>query len=616
MSRGLHGAAAVTERRGAVSSVRERIRSAAPVVLVGIVPALLLGVGVARFVLNHFYAHAPVLLDAGLLSKIVYRDGLTLAVPPIAVDYARSFYDVHISPLSSLFSALSYITPLDRIHWYALVEGLLYVPLAFAAYLAASPAARLPFRMLAVLAFAFSGMVVWTIDFPHFEIATAGLTCAMLAAFVVGRRRTAWVCLLLAAAVKQDAGIHLAMALLPLWFVRRRGVELPVSTRELAVAIAVAVGTTILGMVCQRLFFHPVSRLTQAYVGSPAYAHVSWALIAARLCYLLGHTQTLYAPLLATALLAAIRRDPRYLLGWLAAVPWFVFNLLAVEDSKAAFVAYGIAPFLVAMFWVYLYGAHLAPAARRLRAGVLEVVFAAVCLTSTWGMGKDYLGTLRAMALSQYKDAAPIDTFVDILHTRRAAFGRIRVDYSVAALAIEWFELADRWVADGPMDAIAFHRRTYERDGIMPDILRQHVDACTHVVATELMVCARTRIPASVFDGLQIEELPGFAAFALPRSRTGLRVEPDRLTLSEGHPFHAPIGLLPAGRHTLTVHVAAGVAHVTVDREGVVVTSGVVGNALTLDAPGDDMTFGYTVSPGSESSVTITGVELDAPSKL
>ncbi len=487
-------------------------------ILAGATPALLLAFGIARFVLNHFDVRPPYLLDAGLLSKIVYRDGLALPIPGIAVDYAHLFYEVHISPLSSLFSVLSYLVPIDRIHWYAFVEAVLYVPFGLVVYLVASrldPGSalrRLPLTIAAALAFSFSGLVLWTVDYLHFEIATSGMICLMLGALVTDRPRTAWLCLALAASVKQDGGIHIAMAVLPLLLLHWRGTDMAPTRRRLVLAIAVGVAITVVELVAQRVFLHPFPRLTHAYLGDPLYGHLSLDLLADRAAVFFTSEQVIYYPFLATCLVAALRRDARYLLGWASVVPWFVFNFLAVEDTKAWFVAYGVAPFLVGVFWVYLYGAYLAPSHRRLHAGVLEAVFTLVCLASTLGICRGQPGglkfTVREMAISHHRDVAAVDGFVDAILTHRAELGHLGVDYAVAALAIESLELSDRWYPGAKLDAIAFHRASKEHDAVVVDVAADGLDHCLRVIDTGLVLCARGTVAETVLAGLHTEVLP------------------------------------------------------------------------------------------------------------
>src|SRR5947209_4162927 len=96
----------------------------AQLLLVGVLPAALLFAGVARFILHHFFVRAPYLLDSGSNSAVVFHAGLFPHNAAIACSYAPSYYGVHFSPLVSLFSLLSYLSPVGRIEWYAFVAAL------------------------------------------------------------------------------------------------------------------------------------------------------------------------------------------------------------------------------------------------------------------------------------------------------------------------------------------------------------------------------------------------------------------------------------------------------------------------------------------------------------
>ena len=41
-------------------------------------------------------------------------------------------------------------------------------------------------------------------------------------------------------------------------------------------------------------------------------------------------------PMLATGVIAFLRRDARYLLGWVVTLPWLMLNFTAYQDVKAA----------------------------------------------------------------------------------------------------------------------------------------------------------------------------------------------------------------------------------------------------------------------------------------
>jgi hypothetical protein len=274
--------------------------------LIGALPALALFIAIARYMLNHFFVRAPYLLDTGMLSGLSYHNGVLLETPKIACNYVDLYYDVYFSPMTSLFSVASYVAPVGRLEWYVFIQALVYVPIGFAVYAvasrldSASALRRLPITVAAALAFAFSGHVLWMVGYPHFEAAMPGLTCLLLGAVVTGRNALAWISLVLAASVRQDGGIHIAMALSPLIFLRWRGLEMLPSMRKLLVMSGVAVAISAFGMLSMKLFFTPFPRLSQAYLGSPLYSHLNAELLSSRFEHFLSTNQLIYIPFLAT----------------------------------------------------------------------------------------------------------------------------------------------------------------------------------------------------------------------------------------------------------------------------------------------------------------------------
>lgn len=545
---------------------RRQIGRSAALWLIAIAPALLLAAGVVRFMLNHMFFHAPYLLDTGMLSGLVYRDGLVLPTPQIACNYATVFYDVYVSPLMSLFSALSYVAPVGRLDWFALVQGAVYAPTGLAVYVVASRLEpdsllrRLPITLFAALAFSFSGIVLWMIGYPHFEAAIPALTCLTLGALVTGRPRMAWLCLVVAASVRQDGGAHVAIALVPLVVLRWRGVAMAPSRRRLVAMICAGIGACIAGTLCQKLLFHPAGRLASVYLGIPPYAHLGASMLAARLRRFVEVDQVIYYPLLATCLVAAIRRDARYLLGWASVAPWFAFNLTAYDDAKAMFFAYADGPFLVGIFWVYVYGAHLAPAHRRLRAAPLEAVLGLVCVASTLGVQRSNSPAMRQlvedMAVVHRIDRAAVRGFVDALRDRRARFGRLRADGAIATLALEVLEPSEIW---GPgatgVDTLAFHREL--ADAVVPDLIANQLDACTQVRGTGIVVCAHDRL-RDAFAGVATDELPAtFLATSLGARYRNIVAADDRgVVFRNRHALGGTLGVLPPGSYVWTVRLA------------------------------------------------------------
>ncbi len=487
-------------------------RRIAPPLLAGALPATLLSVGVARFILRHFFVHAPYLQDAGWYSAIVYHAGVLPHNPIIACDYADWYYGVHFSPFVSVFSLLSYLIPLPRIEWYALFEAIVYLPIGIATYALSSSIqptralGRLPITFVAALAFAFSGQVLWMISYPHYEAVIPGLVCLVLVSLVTRRARLSWVLLVVTASVREDAGFHVALALAPLLYLHWRGVEMPASRRKLVKMIAVAFFMSIAASLCQKVFFHPVNLFRAEYLGDPIYGHISVSALIDRTRNFFGACQFILYPFIASVLIAALRRDPRYLLGWAASAPWFILNFTAFQEAKSSFHAYTGFPFVVSVFWLFVYGSSLAPVARRMSPRLLESMFAAVCITSIIGAYQADPWLVRVVAAemttAQRTHRPAVHGFVDALEAHRAEFGRLYVDPSVAAIALESVQPDNLWHGGVAADTIVFHRDSLVREAVLRDLIANRLDICTHVLGTGLFVCSRGVLARGTFAGL------------------------------------------------------------------------------------------------------------------
>jgi len=587
--------------------------------VVGVVPALLLGLGVLQFTLNHFFARPPYLLDSGWYSAIIYRSGLFPHNPQIACNYADYYFGVHVSPLVSAFSLASYLVPLDRIEWYALFQGLVFVPVGIATYLLASRLEpeiswrRLLVAFVAAMAFAFNGLLFAFIGYPHYEAAIPGLICVVLVAVTTGRPRLAWTCLVLCISVREDAGFHAGLALAPLLYLHIRGVDIPASRRTLVTMIAAAFAASIAGISIQHLFFHPVGLLRMEYLGQPLYAHLGPSMLADRAWVFVATCQHIVYPFIVTCAVAAIRRDARYLLGWAVTVPWFLLNFLAVEEAKATFTAYTGFPFVASMFWVYLYGARLAQ--RRLPPIVAEAVLAAVGIASIAGawqtMPITVSATARDMAFPRTWHRAAVHRFVDALGERRAELGKLVVDPPVAALAIESVEPANAWQRGvTPVDVIAFHRDALLPDGgVMADVVTNRLDVCTVVVDTKIVMCARDRRPASVFADFDTMVVPAPLA-TLRFDRSDIHVDGQRIVLDHDSTIRLRLGMLAATTYQLSFEVESdGPVELDVATDtGVIATaSGLHSVSVTFASDGNQPVW-YRLH--ATSPLVITGARL------
>ena len=480
----------------------------------------------------------------------------------MACDYAEWYFGVHPSLYISLWSGLSYLFPVPRIEWYAIFQAFVFVPFGFATYVVSSRLdpdgrmRRLPFIVLVGFAFTFQGQVLRMIGYPHYEPVIAAYGCLTLGAIVTGRFRLAWLFLALTVSVREDAGLHTALALAPLLYLQWRGVEVPASRRTLLAMCGTAIGVSVALIVCQKLLSHGFSTLATVYLGDPIYAHVNGSMLVTRAKAFLHDCPAIYYPFLASCLLAAVRRDGRYLLGWAVGAPWFVLNFLAKQEQKATLAAYAHFPYVVALFWVFAYGAFLAPSGRRLRPRVLEGVFALLCISSTVGFCRTDPPFTKLLVHDMTRlghfNRGSLHRFVDDLRKRRSDLGRFYVDYSVASVALEVLDDDQLWSPKiDPADAIAFHEETFFRDQLLPALFANHLDSCTRIHGTGILVCTRAPLPAGFFEGVQTDIVPSSFAFANSLRRPGAKVTDKGIRYASGVGIDGWLGVLPKGTYEL-----------------------------------------------------------------
>lgn len=563
----------------------------AAVALVAVLPCGLVALANAAFILDLFFARPPFLLDAGWFTAIVHRSGWLLHNPSATRHYGTSFYAVHVSPFMSLFSVLSYLVPLDRFAWYALFQGVVYAPLALAPYLVSSRAAptspwRMPLTAFMAITFAFSGQSIIAIQYPHFEVAIASFTCLLLAAIVTDRRPLIWPLLVLAVSVREDAGFHVACALCPLLYLNRTGQDAALR-RRLVALIAAAAGACVLAFAVQKLVFPtPTTAWRMPFFGAPLFHQLKEHGLRERLSWLVHGCPYITAPFVLTALLAAVRRDARYLLGWLAVTPWLIANLLAYEDGKWRLLAYVGFPCLVSLFWVYLYGALLAPRPRRLGMWSLDLVFAGMCLGSLGALYIQYPALVQsvARAVSRRAPAHPreVRAYASAIHAR-PELGRFCVDPAVAALAVR--EIARGQGCDPgtrDTDTFAFHRDGGFDANLLVDLSANGITRCTHVLETGYFLCSKLDQAPAALAALRTEQLPPLLAFAnVDTGGRRVSFEPGGVAIAAGS---AP-GLVIASR-PLATH-AEGRYEIVWDV--VVEDSHAVGAAAAVEVVVDDV---------------------------
>ncbi len=413
-------------------------------VLAGLLPCLMMAWANGMFTYNHFYASGPYIHDAGWFSHTVFRQGLVPTNPPVA-EPAQHYFSLHLSLIVTLGSILSYAFPGDRVAWYCVFQALIHAPLGAAVGLLIAPLQR-PARAigaatvgLTAVVFAFDGQALACMGFPHFELLLSGGLCVMLAGIATARSRIAWIGLLAAVSTREDGGAHSATFLAAVLACDLLGRPFPVKRSRILAMTAVALLSTLTMMLMQKQVFHAVPLFQNEYLGHPTYAHLTAAVLRARWSFLFDEALFVVLPFALTVLLAALDRDGRWMLGWLATFPWFALNFLAHQELKSRFGLYTGFPFIASMFWVGAYGrAKYGPSARaRLVYGRLFAVSAAATLGAIISYPVVTRLNLAAMTAPEDVDGPAIRSCARWLRENSALRGKLLVDSAMASWLTE-----------------------------------------------------------------------------------------------------------------------------------------------------------------------------------
>ena len=468
--------------------------------LIAFAPVLVVLYANAMFVRNHFYVRGPYFHDSGWFSQTVFHAGIIPRNPSTSFPMIY-YWGWHVTGIVSVGSMLSYAFPGDRVDWYCIFQALIYAPLAFAIPVLVPPEARAGWRSALLvaacsLAFVFSGQVVSCMAYPHFEIFASAGIALMLAALAMGRERLAWVGLAMAIGTREDCGFHAASFLVAVLAADVFGRPFPMARRRVLLMAAVGLMATALMIAMQKKLFVSVDAFKIYITGTPPYAHLTGPALVERVVNFGTKCGFIWLAILATGLVAIVRRDARYLLGWVVTLPWLVLNFTAHQDIKAALTVYTGFPFVGSIFWVAAYArVEEARSARRSwRSPLLAGAF--VSVASTLGMLVSFpvptVATLGSAFLPATRNPEGLRAFARGLRARE--YGAVKVDPSMNSWAVESVTLEDlvsaKELEDGIVtgDGYAFF---FFGAAAIDLLARSPFPKCGHVPETPAFLCTR-----------------------------------------------------------------------------------------------------------------------------
>lgn len=312
----------------------------------------------ASFMLGYFYRQGAQYLDAGFLAWLIGGSGIALPIPTQLG--GGSYYGTHLVPLFSVLSACLRHAPTSTAEDFAIFTGVMNAMPAIAVYwmlvgpLGWRDTRNSVFAAALAIGFGFSGFILQSMRYPHFETLIEGALMLFLVALVAGRTRLASGFFILALITREDAGLHAALALLGVLMLQRRSPRFAGGWRVTLGFMMVGLIYAAAGLTVQHWLFPGQGSFARVYLGTPPFAGVSAESIATRLLGYSLYRSYVILPAVVAFVWALRRRNVDVALGFILCLPWLALHLIAVIPLAATLSGYYGFPFLLAMFWPLL----------------------------------------------------------------------------------------------------------------------------------------------------------------------------------------------------------------------------------------------------------------------
>ncbi len=298
------------------------------------------------FILNHFFTTGAYLYDAGWFAYIGYQN-FWLLNPPV-IDTAQGTYlSIHVSLIHVLLSLLSYLFPVDRITWYAMWEGLIAGGFVYVNYLFAKKlGVSFWLAFGGALVFAYTGIALVAATYPHFEMLIVVAIGLFFYGWLFHHRFVMYFGFTVALLTREDAGFHLALLGVSLYFFfllfQKKSFLFRSQDFRLLLRLSIlSFFVSVIMMLAQKIYFGTMSNTLQLiYLGDPLFSHITWSLIWSRAVFYFTFRQYIFLPVLWLIGLAILRRQRQLLLPILVIIPWCSLSLIALSDAAGTLSLY------------------------------------------------------------------------------------------------------------------------------------------------------------------------------------------------------------------------------------------------------------------------------------
>jgi hypothetical protein len=320
----------------------------------------------------------------------------------------------------------------------------------------------------------------------------------MIAGFAVSKPPVAWLGLALAGATREDGGFHALAFTLAALACSLSGRRFPIERGTLIRMAIAAAAMSAAAVFVQNFVFESAGTFGRQFLGQPALGHLTPELLQRRLLSLPLRTGFVVFPMIGSVVVAALARDARYLLGWVAELPWMLVCVLALSEGKGALGTYNGFPLVASIFWVGAYGQIGRPLLGR---QPWLVVLAALSGLATLGgflsHPNPFRSTLWMAAVPTDVAYAGIAQFARGLERREGFYGNVLVDPGVASWALGGVSAEQcvpslmKIVSPHSYEGIAFFRGGAFGPQMERFIKKSPFSQCGQIPTSEVFLCTR-----------------------------------------------------------------------------------------------------------------------------
>lgn len=367
-----------------------------PRILIPALAALLAWLLVRNLALNLFHAHGAYYLDVGWFAYTPFRNDWLLTSPPGHPGGQASYLRHHLALFFLPLNALSYLLDTDHVGFFSLWFAGIYAfgfAVGYRMFRQAlteqwpRPFVADTLAALCGLLFAFNGIGVATLLYPHPEILMAFALAGMLWALARGRTLAAAALAAIALSTRTDGGFHIAIfcgaTALGTWIDQRFDLRDRRVRSMVAISLAAFIVSCV-GFWLQARYLPGGSQFRNIYSGPGNFEHLTWPLLAQRAGIHFSERLYVFAGFLGCLAAFAATRRWIFLAGAAAGLPWYLVNLVALSDAAGSFYTYYGFPFVVLLVWPLV---HAEAGPREHRRRLLLISLAALGLSVWWSMG-------------------------------------------------------------------------------------------------------------------------------------------------------------------------------------------------------------------------------------